>query len=303
MPSQYLGEFSALITAVCWTITALVFEAAGKRIGSLAVNILRLIVAFFFLGVFTFFTRGMFLPLDASSHQWYWLILSGLIGFTLGDMALFQSFIVIGARVSLLIMSLVPPMAAFFSWAFLGERLGLQNFLGMSLTVTGIALVILGRENVEGDVKQLNLKFSYSIEGILLALAGALGQAGGLVMSKYGMQDYNAFSASQIRVIAGIAGFALLFTFWKKWLNVKKGVQDAKAMGLLTIGALFGPFLGVSFSLLAVQHANTGVASTIMAITPVLIIPFSIFFFKEKLKVKEILGALLAVSGVAVFFL
>lgn len=303
MTSHYLGELAAMATAGCWTVTALVFEASGKRIGSLAVNLLRLCIAFFLLGIFTYFTRGYFFPVDANQHQWFWLFVSGLLGFTLGDLALFQAFVVIGARVSLLIMSLVPPIAAFLSWIFLDEKLGMQNFLGMCLTLTGIALVILGREPSKTEEKKMNLSFSYSLQGILLAIAGAIGQGGGLVMSKYGMQDYNAFSSSQIRVLSGIIGFAVLYTFWKKWLNVRNGLKDAKAMGLLSIGAIFGPFLGVSFSLLAVQHTNTGVASTIMAMTPVLIIPFSLFFFKEKLKVKEIIGAFLAVSGVAVFFL
>lgn len=303
MPDHYLGEIAALVTAVCWTVTALVFESSGKRIGSLAVNLLRLCIAFFLLGIYTYFNHGVFLPVDANSHQWLWLSISGLLGFTLGDLALFQAFVVIGARVSLLIMALVPPMAAFFSWIFLGEKLGMQNFLGMSLTLCGIALVILGREPAGNEVKKMNLRLSYSLQGILLAFAGAIGQAGGLVMSKYGMQDYNAFGSSQIRVLAGIIGFAILYTFWKKWSNVINGLKDRQAMGLLSIGAVFGPFLGVSFSLLAVHYANTGVASTIMAITPVLIIPFSVLIFKEKLKVKEIVGAFLAVSGVAVFFL
>ncbi|MHC1707531.1 MAG: DMT family transporter [Bacteroidales bacterium] len=303
MSTAYLGELSAVVTAFCWTITALAFEASGKRIGSLAVNILRLIIAFFFLGIFTYFTRGVLLPFDASPHQWFWLLLSGVIGFTLGDMALFQAFVVIGARVSLLIMSLVPPMAAFLSWIFLGEELGYRNFIGMSLTLCGIALVILGRESNNPQDKKFNLKFAYSIQGLLLAIAGAMGQAGGLVMSKYGMQDYDAFSSSQIRVLSGIIGFAILFTFWKKWVNVRQGLKDRKALRLLTLGAVFGPFLGVSFSLLAVQHANTGVASTIMAMTPVIIIPFSVIFFKEKLKKKEVVGAVLAVIGVALFFL
>lgn len=303
MTTQYIGELSAIVTAFCWTITAIAFEASGKRIGSLAVNLLRLGIAFVFLGIFTFFTRGMFFPMDASPHHWFWLALSGILGFTLGDLALFQAFVVIGARVSLLIMSLVPPIAALLSWVFLGEILGWQNFFGMCLTLVGIALVILGREPGNGILKKRSFNFSYSVQGILLALGGALGQASGLVMSKFGMKDYNAFSSSQIRVLAGIIGFSILFSFWKKWSRVWNAFSDHKAMGIVSIGAFFGPFLGVSFSLLAVQHANTGVVSTIMAITPVLIIPASIVFFKEKIKIKEVIGAVLAVSGVAVFFI
>ncbi|MCX6270536.1 MAG: DMT family transporter, partial [Bacteroidetes bacterium] len=294
MAATYLGEFAALATAVCWTFTAIAFEASGKRIGSLAVNLFRLVIAFFFLAVFNYFRRGLFLPVDATGHQWFWLALSGILGFTLGDMALFQAFVTIGARVSLLLMSLVPPLAALLSWIFLGESLGLQNFTGMCVTLLGISLVILGRETAEGSKTRGSLSLSYSWQGVVLAIIGALGQASGLVMSKHGMQDYNPFEASQIRVLSGIIGFALLFSFWKKWGRVTRGLKDSKAIGILSIGAFFGPFLGVSFSLMAVQHANTGVASTIMALTPVLIIPFSVWFFSEKLKWKEVIGAFLA---------
>ncbi len=300
--THHLGEIAALVTALCWTVTALAFEASGKRIGSLSVNFIRLVMAFVLLGLFNYFVNDNFLPLDATTHQWFWLILSGLIGFTLGDLALFQAFVEIGARISLLIMSLVPPIAAILSRIFLGEQMGMKNLTGMMLTLSGIVIVILGRDDQRQQGKT-GFKLAYAWQGLLLAFGGALGQAGGLVMSKYGMGSYHAFSASQIRVMAGIAGFAVLFSFWKKWKRVVAGLNDRKALSLVTTGAVFGPFLGVSFSLLAVQHANTGVAATIMAITPVTIIPAAVLIFKEKLKWKEVIGAFLAVGGIAVFFL
>lgn len=300
----FTGELAALTTACCWTVTGLAFESSGKRIGSLAVNLLRLLVALVFLSVFSWFTRDQLLPFNATRQQWFWLSISGIIGFTIGDLALFQAFVVIGARISLLIMSLVPPFAALLSWIFLDEGLGYQNFFGMSLTIAGIAMVILGKTEDEKEaLPGLRLKLTYSVQGLVLALVGALGQAGGLVMSKFGMGSYDAFNATQIRVIAGSAGFAVLYLFWKKWPNVIRGMRDRKAMAILSIGALFGPFLGVSFSLLAVQLTNTGVASTIMAMTPVLIIAPAAIIYKEKIRTREIIGAILAVMGVAVFFL
>jgi drug/metabolite transporter (DMT)-like permease len=302
MISSHPGEFAALLTAVFWTITALAFESASKRIGSLNVNLLRLLIAIVFLGVYSWITRGMFFPTDASLHNWGWLALSGIIGFVIGDLALFQSFVLIGARVSMLIMSLVPPITALISWFFLGERLSLLNFFGMVLILSGIALVILGREEQKGESKSW-FSVGYSLKGLFFAFLGALGQAVGLVMSKYGMQDYDAFAASQIRVLVGAAGFVALFFFLGHWKTVAVAVSDRKAMGILLVGAFFGPFLGVSFSLLAVQMTAAGIASTLMSITPVLIIPPAVLIFKEKLLVKEVIGAILAVAGIAVFFL
>ncbi|MCX6284823.1 MAG: DMT family transporter [Bacteroidetes bacterium] len=301
---HHIGEFAALLTAFFWTVTAITFEAASRKIGSMVVNILRLIIGFFFLTVFVFFYRGYLFPVDASLHNWLWLSLSGLIGFTFGDLCLFQSFVLIGARVSMLIMALAPPMTALFAWMVLGEKLSLQSWIGMAVTMNGIALVVLRRSGDGEKNGLLNmLKFSYPIWGLLLAFGGAVGQAVGLVLSKVGMQGYDTFASTQIRVMAGTAGFAIIYAFMGKWKDVFRGISKAKPMAILSIGAFFGPFLGVSFSLIAIKYADTGIASTIMAIVPVLIIPPSMILYKEKISLKEVIGAILAVGGVAIFFL
>jgi drug/metabolite transporter (DMT)-like permease len=278
-----------------------------------------LLVGFVFLSIFAWIYRGYFLPVDASGRTWLILVISGLIGFTFGDLCLFQSFVVIGARISMLLMALAPPMTALISWTILGEEMTGKSWLGMIVTITGIALVVLKREEFpkkpEGRRK---FRFNYPIWGILLGLGGALGQALGLVLSKLGMHDsiviaagrihgiaqsYDPFASAQIRVIAGITGFTILFTILGLWKSTYQAISNHRAVVQLSLGAFFGPFLGVSFSLLAVQLTNTGIAATIMAIVPVLIIPPSIILFKEKVTLKEVLGAILAVGGVALFFL
>jgi len=303
MFQSHFGEIAALLTAVFWTATSMSFEAAGKRIGSLAVNLLRLYLAYGIYSVYLYFTRGMIFPTDASTHAWLWLSISGIVGFAIGDLLLFQAFVVVGARISMLIMALVPPITALISWLILGETLTLLNVFGMFVTITGVVLVVLKREIPDDDAKNRKLKFSYPIAGLLLAFGGALGQAVGLVLSKYGMGDYNAFAASQIRVLAGLVGFTLIFFFMRKWHRVWKSFSNKKGILFTVIGSVFGPFLGVSFSLLAIQYTNTGVAATIMSIVPVLIIPPAIIFFREKINLKEIIGAALAVGGVGILFL
>ena len=301
---NYFGEIAGLLTAVFWTVTSMAFESAGKKVGSLAVNLIRLVMAFFLLGLYSWISRGVFIPTDATLYQWQWLILSGIVGFVIGDLLLFQAFVVIGARISMLVMSLAPPFAALMGWLLLDEVLTIKNWTGMAITLTGIIVVILKREKSElnGSVVA-RLRSGYSLPGILLALGGALGQATGLVLSKKGMGNYDAFSASQIRVVAGIAGFALLFVFMKRWMRVWAAIKNPPAMKRIAVGAFFGPFLGVSFSLLAVQHTETGIAATLMAIVPVLIIAPSILIFHEKINAKEIIGALITVLGIAFFFL
>jgi drug/metabolite transporter (DMT)-like permease len=295
---NHLGEFAALLTAFFWTITALSFESASYRIGSVAVNILRLLIGLAFLSVFTFIRRGYFLPLDASMDNWIWLSLSGLIGFVFGDLLLFKSYTMIGSRFSMLIMTLVPPITAFISFVMLGERLTLFHFFGMTLTFSGIALAIFSR-NSKGE----KLKMKLAPKGVLYAFGGAVGQAFGLVLSKYGMKDYDPFAATQIRIIAGIFGFAILVTYMIRWGSVVKATRDRKGMLLTTLGSFFGPFLGVSFSLVAVKYTEAGIASTIMALVPVFIIVPAVLLYKQKVTLLEMTGALVSVAGVALFFL
>lgn len=297
--SSYTGELAALATAIFWTITAMAFEVASKNIGSLAVNMLRLILAFIFLSIFNFIARGLILPIDASQHAWVWLSISGLIGFVFGDYFLFKAFAAISARIAMLVMTLVPPITAVIGWALLGESMSWLEILGMTLTVSGIALAIFSRK---GDKNNRKVKLSYPLKGILFALGGALGQAVGLVLSKYGMGDYDAFAATQIRIIAGLIGFAFIVLILRKGKLITNAFKSKKGMIGTGIGSIFGPFLGVSFSLLAVQYAATGVASTIMAIVPILIIPPAVLFFKQKVSWLEMIGAFISVGGVTLFF-
>lgn len=295
---QHTGEMASLFVAFCWTLTSLAFESAGRKVGSLQVNIIRLLMAFVLLGFLSWIRNDMFLPLNASIDTWFWLGISGFVGFVLGDVFLFQAFVVVGARISMLIMSLAPPLAALFGWWLLGERLTLSHFIGMGITLAGISLVVISKTRHSG-LFQIN----YPIKGVLFALGGALGQGLGLVISKLGMKDYDPFLSTQIRVIFGIFGFGVIMAFTGHLKSLLSVVKHKPAMIRISIGAFFGPFLGVSYSLLAIQHTTTGVASTIMSIVPVLIILPSYFVMKEKITLKEIIGAVIAVVGVSVLFL
>ena len=295
--NNHLGEFAALLTAFFWTITAISFESASRRVGSVAVNILRLVIGLIFLSVFNLIRRGYLLPVDASFDSLMWLTLSGLIGFVFGDLFLFKSYTMIGSRFSMLIMTLVPPMTAFFSWIIMNEQLTLFHYFGMTLTFTGIAMAIFNRK-APGEKFTLKL----SPRGILYAFGGALGQALGLVLSKFGMKEYDPFAATQIRVIAGLFGFIILVTLMKRWSGVNAALRNFEGMKSLSLGAFFGPFLGVSFSLVAVKYTEAGIASTIMALVPVFILVPAVLLYKEKVTIPEMIGAVVSVAGVGLFF-
>jgi len=292
-----IGELAALGTAFCWTITAIAFETASRKVGSIAVNFIRLVMALALLSIFSWFNRGLFFPLDASVHSWYWLIFSGLVGFVIGDLFLFEAFTLIGSRLSMLIMTLVPPITATLGWLIMAEQMSWFNIMGMAMTISGIALVIFEKHSPDGK------KIRYPVKGLFFAFLGAAGQATGYVLSKYGMGEYDPFAATQIRVIAGIVGFIIVVSFFRRWKAVFGALPQRKPMLLMLLGATFGPFIGVSLSLLAAQNTTTGIAATIMAITPILIIPPTLIFFKQKVSWKEVAGAIISVAGVSLFFI
>jgi drug/metabolite transporter (DMT)-like permease len=288
---NYIGELSALGVAVCWTCSALFFEKAGDRIGSLSVNVIRLTVAVLVLGLFAWISRGYFFPTDATAYQWFWLSLSGFIGFFLGDLCLFHSYSIIGSRMAQLVMTLAPPITVFTGFLFLGEQLTFQQIMAIFIIVGGIIIAMIGNE------KGYKLNFKVPVKGFLLALGGAAGQAIGLVLSKKGIGDYDAMSATQIRAITGAFCFYMLVTFLKRWGNVKQSLHDGKGVKFVLSGSMFGPVIGVSLSLFAVQHTEAGVAATLMGLVPIfIIIPYALMF-KKRITLFQILGAVVSVLG------
>ena len=215
----------------------------------------------------------------------------------------------------MLVFASVPPLTAIMARFALGERLDALGVGGMVLTVSGIVLVVLrrsagGTENGSSaahgteDPPVAKATAGPSIKGIMLAFGGALGQAGGLILGRIGAGvTLNPFAATQIRALAGLAGFAIIFTVARRWKLAGRALRNKPAMSRVATGAVFGPFLGVSLGLFAAQHTSAGIAATIMALVPVLIIVPSILVFKEKVTVREVAGALIAVAGVALLFL
>ncbi|MDY0236255.1 MAG: DMT family transporter [Gudongella sp.] len=298
MLNQNIGEIAALFTAFSWTLVGIFFGEATKRIGSVSVNFIKLIFGFTFLSITAFITRGVMFPTDASLHAWIWLTLSGVIGFFIGDFFMLKAYVEVGVRISLLMMATSPPMAALFGFIFLGEKISLVGMLGMAITIAGIVIVIMSK-----DTSEQKIKIKYSTRGLFYAFLGAVGQAVGLIFSKVGLGDYNTFAATQIRIIAGFICFALFITIRKQWGSINLAIKDKTAIKYTLLGSIFGPFIGVSLSLVAIRYTTAGIASTITSITPITIIPFSIFLFKEKVRPLEIFGAFVSVTGVAVLLL
>ena len=288
-----MAEFAALGTAGCWAVSALAFQAAGARIGSLSLNVVRLSIALVLLAVWGMVSgRGPW-PTEFGLHAWAWLSASAVFGFVLGDYFLFRAFIELGPRLSSVVMASAPMWAGLIGWLVLGETLTGREVFAVAITLCGIAWAVGSRRGgprARGGAKPWN--------GVGYAFAGAFGQASGLVLSKIGMGAHDPFAATQVRVFAGLVGFAIVCSVLGWWPRVSTAVRDRRAMVPASIGSVFGPFLGVSLSLLAVQHSPTGVAATLMATTPIVLIPISIWR-GEPVGTGGVLGAVLAVTGVA----
>ena len=299
---QYLGEIISLVVAVLWTATALFADQASHRIGAMSTNFFRMVFSSVLLAGLLWVAVGHPYPAFADGRTWLWMGLSALVGYVFGDFCLFNSYIVIGARFGQLFMTLAPPFAAIAGWALLGETLSWKSWLAMAVTLTGIALSILNRSH-EGSHK-LTLKLP--LKGVLLGIGAGLGQGVGLVLSKIGMQHYAAalpadapaafswampFASTMIRSLTGMLP------------QLRAAVKNREGMKFTALTTLFGPFIGVSLSLMAVQYARAGIASTLMALTPVLILfPYALIY-KQKITPKEILGVIVSMTGVALFFL
>ena len=297
----WAGELIAITTVFCWTISVQFFEAASKRVGATPVNIIRLTVALMLFSLLLFFRYGYIFPVNFPLSAWFYLSLSGIVGFFIGDIFLFKALGEIGPRVAMLIFSLSAPTAALIGWLFLDEIYVLHQWVGMFVTLFGVGIVILQRNQKASKPSKLKIR-DISLKGVLFGFGGMFGQASGYVLSKTGMQTesgyLDAFSATQIRAIAAFICFLVFFTVTGKWGNVKAAVRNTTAVLFTVIGSAIGPFLGVSLSLLILHYLTTGVASTFLALVPVFIIPFSIFLHKEHVSIRAVAGAVTAVFGI-----
>ena len=309
---NHLGEIISLTVAVSWTFSAWYADKASRRIGSMETNVIRLVLATIFLSIVLWVTVGHPYPVFANGKAWLWLGLSALVGYVFGDYCLFNSYLVIGPRLGQLMMTIAPPMAALAGWIMLGESMSWKSILAMAVTLCGIGMSILSR----GEKR--HFKLDIPLKGIILGIGAGTGQGVGLVLSKIGMEHYSAaipadaassmqamlpFASTLIRAIIGMIGFLILLSIGKGLGSLRKAVTDAKGMKYATLLTIFGPALGVSLSLMAVRYASAGIASTLMALAPVLIIAPDVLINKHKIKLKEIIGVLVSITGVAMFFL
>ncbi len=292
-----IGEIAAIGTALCWSIGPIFFTIASRVVGANLVNRTRLAVTLILLLVTHFILFGKFLPTAAPLTVWFWFGISGIIGFTIGDTFLFNAFVLIGPRLASLLMSTSPIFGTCLAWLFLKEILSWQKIVAIIITLSGISWVVLEQKN-NGQRSRNYFK------GIIFGLGAAIGQALGLYFSKKGLaNNFPALSGNLIRIlIATITIWLIPILQGKVVDSIKKLSIPQVRLGILG-GAIFGPYLGVWLSLIAVQKTYIGIASTLMALPPIFLLPLSHWIFKEKITLRAIIGTVIAIIGVALIFL
>ncbi|MCB2230902.1 DMT family transporter [bacterium] len=306
---EYTGHFAALATAFLWSFTAIFFSEAGHRIGSFRTNNIRLVFAVVIYCVALLITTGRIWPEGVTVEQVIWLAGSGLIGLVIGDGLGFKALVMIGPRLTTLLWATAPIMATVIAWFLLGEQLHIVDMIGISLTVAGTAWVVSERHFKGGPQVQLAADHPDSgsrLKGVLLGLGAALGQAAGLVMSKHAMLDLGStvepMPASFLRMLTSMVMIWILAAFRGQIGSTIRAFRHGSAMMFSAAGAIIGPFLGVWMSLVAVKYIEAGVAATLNSTTPILIIPVVIWYYKEKVSSRAVLGAVIAFVGVALLF-
>ena len=293
----FLGEFSALLTAVLWSFTSIAFSHAVDKIGSIQLNMNRLLLAAFFL----LLTILIFnINYHLSSGQVINLSISGIIGLVIGDSFLFKAYQQIGARLSILLMSFAPGISAILGYFLLSESISYLGVIGMIVTLMGIILVVFEKNKIP------EAKYKMTAVGFFNGFMAAAGQAGGLIFAKLAFDhgDINGFVATFIRIFASIIIFLPALLIFRKYKNpLKVYKNNIKALASTLGGTVFGPYLGITFSMIAVTYTKVGIAATLMSTMPVIMLPLVKYIYKDKLSWRGIVGAFVTVAGIAILFI
>lgn len=302
--TQYKGELFALSAAFLWSISAIMFERLGKKIRPIEMTLLKGTVAAIMLSATMILLRE---PLtNINPLGLVILLISGAVGIGLGDTAYFEAIKELGARQTLLLGVLAPPMTALLALVFLGESLISTSWMGILITVGGVAWVISEQqrngksENPDStDTASRNVR-----RGIAFGVLAAFTQASGLVMSRYAF-SFTTISALQSAILRLVAGAVVLF-IWIKFRKQPLGEWSKKPQSwrtwlLLLLVSFVGTYVCIWLQQLAVQHAPAGITQTLLATSPLFILPITAIR-GEKLTLRAVLGALVSMFGIMLLF-
>ncbi len=295
LSTNFGGELAALGAAFLWAISAVVYTNLGQKISPLVLNLSKGVIAIGYIAI-TLVLQGDFFPSNINSINLGLLLLSGIVGIGLGDTFYFEALNNLGARRTLLLEALAPPLAALIALIVLKENLSSIAWAGIFLTILGVSWVISER------VVSTNHKVANPLQGISFALLSALGQAGGAVLSRAALATttISPLWSTLLRIVGGVA-ILLLWMPLKRQSGWLQPLQSKKLLGIIAITALFSTYLGIWLQQTALKYTATGIAQALISTSPLFVLPIALWM-GEKVSFRAFLGVLLALGGIALLF-
>jgi drug/metabolite transporter (DMT)-like permease len=286
----------ALLATLCYSISAVAGSRFSRLVGGIEANFLRIILAAILLGIYahTFGSgfQGKALP---------YFFASGVVGFGIGDFALYQALPRIGSRLSMILVHcLAAPGAAALEWAWLGTSLTVFQVACVLVILLGVAVALAPKEHRHIERNALVL-------GVIFGLIAALGQVFGSVVSRKAYEvarsageSIDGISAAYQRIWGGVLFAMAIYGAhrWQRPVGLPFRERMRPAWKWFVINGTVGPALGVSCFQWALATTPTGIVLPIVALTPLTIIPFSQRFENEKASARSLIGGIIAVAGV-----
>ncbi len=295
MFANFTGELAGLGAAVMWAIASVLYRRLGSNVPPLALNLYKGIVTIAMLLVALVVREELWSAI--STRAWVLLLISGIIGIGIGDTAFFATLNRLGERRTVLMAeTLAPPMATLIALVFLSEVLPLAAFVGIALTVAGVAWVIVERTPA-APIESSNLKM-----GIAAGLLAALCQSVGAVLSRAALTqtEVGPLWSSLIRIVGGI----ILLIFWLPAARIPyfpQSVRSARLWRFIALTTFIGTFMTLVLQQVALQHTPAGVVQTLLATSGLFILPL-VAFRGEAVSLRAVFGAVVTIVGVGLLF-
>lgn len=295
--TSFSGELAALGAAFLWALSAIIYAHLGQRIPPLILNFSKGVIAIAFIAL-TLIVQGNYVPADMNTVSLGFLLLSGVLGIGLGDTFYFEALNLLGARRTLLLEALAPPLSALIALIALQEALGAGAWIGIFLTVLGVSWVISERVPSSDSQAPKNL-----LRGVSVALLSALGQASGAVLSRAALAEtaISPLWSTLLRLIGGTLVLLLWIPLQQQSHIGFKSLQSKRLLGIIAITALFSTYLGIWLQQTALKYTATGIAQALLATSPLFVLPIALWM-GEKVSPRAFLGVLVALAGISLLF-
>lgn len=306
-----IGEIFALVAAASWAVGSLLFARIGTRVAPGAMNFGKCVAAAVVLSLARAALSKELGPIAWPAEAALLLAASGLVGLTIGDTAYFGALVALGVPRAILLLSAAPVFATLGGVALLGEHVGGGEALGIGLTLGGIALVVAGRRiepanGADGEGAAAEVARRDRVRrGVMLGIVAALCQAGGSLLSRRAMKlGIDPLGAAAGRLVTAAIGLAVLSSITghaRPWvIGLRKEYAWLKVVGTSLIGTVGGIWLS---QLALARCSSTGVATTLLATSPIFALPLAHFVGHERITARGVAGTLLAIGGVVLLSL